>query len=86
MSHQDVPSRPVSQCSLTCDGTSCPIKTTLIHTYKLKHFVPLRRLVSVKHCFVGPRKSLEEVFLYLRKSYQIAPLPAGLFKPKNTAD
>jgi hypothetical protein len=48
-------------------------------------------VVSVKHCFVGPGKSLEEVFLYFKKLYQIATtlqyfwiyslLPAGLFKP-----
>ena len=30
-----------------------------------EHFVPLKCVVSVKHCFVGPRKSLEEVFLNL---------------------
>ena len=74
-----------------CDGTSCPIRTTYIHAYKLKHFVPLRCVVSVKRCFVGHRRSLEEVFLYFKKWYQIATrlqyvwiyslLPAGLFKP-----
>ena len=51
-------------------------------TSKLKHFVPLRYVVSVKHCFVGHRKSLEEVFLYSSKNYvKYSLLPAGLFKP-----
>ena len=36
MSHQDVPLRPGSQCAITCDGTSCPIKTTFIHTKKCR--------------------------------------------------
>ena len=49
---------------------------------KLKHFVPLRCVVSVKNCFVGRRKSLEEVFLYFSKNdVKYSLLPAGLFKP-----
>ena len=72
----------MSQCDSTCDGTSCPIRTTFIHTSKLKHFVPLRYVVSVKHCFVGHRKSLEEVFLYFSKNdVKYSLLPARLFKP-----
>ena len=72
----------MSQCDSTCDGTSCPIRTTFIHTSKLKHFVPLRYVVSVKHCFVGHRKSLEEVFLYSSKNdVKYSLLPARLFKP-----
>ena len=39
-------------------------KTVLAHyNYsKFKHFVPLKCVVSVKHPFVEPRKSIEEVF------------------------
>ena len=57
--------------------------TFTIYSSKLKHIVPLRYVVSVKHCFVGHRKSLEEVFLYFSKNdvkYSLR-LPAGLFKP-----
>ena len=40
-----------------------PSRTTHYRYSKFKHFVPLKCVVSVKHPFVEPRKSIEEVFL-----------------------
>ena len=40
------------------------LRTSAYYNYsKFKHFVPSKCVVSVKHPFVEPRKSIEEVFL-----------------------
>ena len=47
--------------------------TIVIPSYsKFKHFVPLKCVVSVEHPFVGPRKSMEEVFFVHQKMILLA--------------